>query len=240
MSARFDERLAERTRIARELHDTLMQTIQASKLVVEDALEHARDADRMHQAMQRLLGWLGQATHEGRLALNSLRTSTTQKNDLANALRRATESGGHPSSMAVALSVIGDAREMHPIVRDEVYRIGYEAIRNAYQHSKASRLTVELAYAQDLTLRVGDNGMGIEPDVAAAGKDGHFGLQGMRERAARIGGTLTLVSSRASGTEINLVVPGRIIFRSPSRVRQAGLARLKALLRVKDDRSTVD
>jgi signal transduction histidine kinase len=91
---------------------------------------------------------------------------------------------------------------MHPIVRDEVYRIGCEAIRNAYQHSQASRLTVELTYAQDLTLHVIDDGAGIEAGVVEAGKDGHFGLQGMRERAARIGGTLTLESAPGAGTEI--------------------------------------
>jgi len=75
-------------------------------------------------------------------------------------------------------------------------------------------LTVELTYSQDLTLRVGDNGMGIEPAVADTGKDGQFGLQGMRERAARIGGNLSLVSSWASGTEIERVVTGRVIFRN--------------------------
>ena len=104
------------------------------------------------------------------MALNSLRTSTRQKNDLAEALRRATENSGHPGSMAVALSVFGAAREMHPIVRDEVYRIGYEAIRNAYQHSKGSQLTVELTYSQDLTLRVSDNGTGIEPAMPTRGR----------------------------------------------------------------------
>ena len=240
MGARFDERLAERTRIARELHDTLIQTIQGSKLVVEDALDHDGDAVHTRRALERLSGWLEQAIHEGRVALNSLRTSTTQRNDLVEALRRATENSGHPGSIAVALSVIGDAKEMHPIVRDEVYRLGYEAIRNAYQHSKGSRLTVELTYSQDLSLRVADNGIGIEPVVADKGKTGHFGLQGMRERAARIGGKLTLVSSRASGTEIELVVPGRIIFRPASRVRHLGLGRMKALLRFKDRKSSVE
>jgi signal transduction histidine kinase len=240
MRARFDERLAERTRLARELHDTLIQTIQASKLVVEDALEHSGDADRMRGAMERLLKWLEQATREGRMALRSLRASTREKNDLADALRRATENGGDPSSLAVAVSVVGDAREMHPIVRDEVYRIGYEAIRNAHQHSKGSRMKVELAYAQDLTLRVGDDGVGIEPVVAAAGRDGHFGLQGMRERAARIGGTLSVVSAPATGTEITLVVPGRTIFRASGGRRPTGFTRVTALLRGKDDESMAD
>jgi signal transduction histidine kinase len=213
MSARFDERLAERTRMARELHDTFLQTIQGSKLVADDALEPSTDPVRMRRAMEQLSVWLGRAMQEGRAALNSLRTATTQTNDLAEALRRVTEDGLIPCSMAVTFCVVGDAREMHPIVRDEIYRIGYEAIHNACTHSGASRLEVELRYARDLVLRVGDNGIGIDPAIADRGKDGHFGLPGMRERAARIGGKLTLVSSSNSGTEIRLVVPGAIIFR---------------------------
>ena len=90
MSVRFDERLAERTRLARELHDTFLQTIQGSKMVADDALEQSTDSVRMRRAMERLSEWLGQAMHEGRTALNSLRTSTTQGNDLAEALQRAT------------------------------------------------------------------------------------------------------------------------------------------------------
>jgi signal transduction histidine kinase/streptogramin lyase len=213
IGARFDDRLAERTRIARDLHDTFLQTIQGSKLVADDALEPSTDLIRMRRAVELLSVWLGRATQEGRAALNSLRTATTQTNDLAEGLRRATEDSLIPSSMAVTFSVIGDAKEMHPIVRDEIYRIGYEAIHNACTHSGASRLEVELRYADDLALRVSDNGTGIDPAIADSGKDGHFGLQGMRERATRIGGKLTLGSSSSSGTEIKLVVPGGIIFR---------------------------
>lgn len=84
---------------------------------------------------------------------------------------------------------------MHPIVRDEIYRIGYEAIRNACQHSEASRLEVRLLYSRDLTLRITDNGKGIASEVVAQGKDGHYGLQGMRERADRISGKLNLTTS---------------------------------------------
>ena len=213
MSVRFDERLAERTRLARELHDTFLQTIQGSKMVADDALERSTDSVRMRRAMERLSEWLGQAMQEGRTALNSLRTSTTQGNDLAEALQRATLEGLAPSSMAVNFSVAGNAREMHPIVRDEVYRIGYEAIRNAFVHSAATRLEVELRYAQDLAVLVRDNGIGIDPAVLEEGKEGHFGLPGMRERAARIGGKFTLVSSATTGTEITMVVPGSIVFR---------------------------
>jgi signal transduction histidine kinase len=231
VAARFDERLAERTRMARELHDTFLQTIQGSKLVADQALRPSTDLIEMRRAMEQLSAWLGQATQEGRAALNSLRTATTQTNDLAEALRRATEDGLIPSSMTVTFSVVGDAREMHPIVRDEIYRIGYEAIRNACMHSGASQLEVELTYANDLSLRVGDNGTGIDPAIADRGNDGHFGMQGMRERAVRIGGKLTLVSSSNSGTKISLIVPGGIIFREKMPVRRSLVRRIRAIFR---------
>jgi signal transduction histidine kinase/ligand-binding sensor domain-containing protein len=213
ISARFDERLAERTRLARELHDTFLQTIQGSKMVADDALEQSGDPIRLRQAMEQLSGWLGQATEEGRAALNSLRTSTTEKNDLAAALRRATESCRLKDSATAEFSVVGESRDMHPIVRDEVYRIGYEAISNACLHSGATRLDVELRYAHNLCMRVSDNGRGIDPEVIEQGRPGHYGLQGMRERAARIGADLTIDSSADSGTEVTLVVPGGIVFR---------------------------
>ena len=133
--------------------------------------------------------------------------------------------------MVVTFSVVGDARETHPIVRDEIYRIGYEAIRNACTHSGASHLEVELKYERDLTLRVDDNGTGIDPAIADRGKDGHFGLQGMRERAARIGGKLTLGSSSNSGTKIKLIVPGGIVFRKTMPVGRSLFERMKTLFR---------
>ena len=117
--------------------------------------------------------------------------------------------------MTVDFSVVGEAKEMHPIVRDEVYRIGYEAIRNSIAHSNASRLQVELRYEQDLSVRVKDNGVGIDPLVLSHGKNHHFGLQGMKERADRIGGKLTLVSS-ASSTQTSNCGGSRIKSASPA------------------------
>jgi signal transduction histidine kinase len=213
LAARFDERLAERTRIAREFHDTLIQTIQGSKLVADDALDQSVDPAKMHHALQQLSEWLGRAIQEGRSALNSLRTSATETNDLAEGLRRATEECRMFSSMETSFSVEGNPKEMHPVVRDEIYRIGYEAIRNASAHSKASQLHVGLRYGQDLAISVGDNGVGIPESILNGGTDGHYGLQGMRERAVRIGGKLRIASSAESGTEVSLVIPGRIAFR---------------------------
>lgn len=213
LKVRFDERLAERTRIARELHDTLLQTVQGSKLVADDALEQSKDANQMRSALEKLSGWLGQATQEGRAALNSLRTSIVETNDLAAALRRVTEECVIDGSMAVKFSATGSRRDMHPVARDEIYCIGYEAIRNACEHAAASELEIALSYAQELTLRVSDNGVGMEPAVVREGRAGHFGLQGMRERAERIGSKLTIVSAPNSGTEMTLMVPGKVIFR---------------------------
>ena len=140
--------------------------------------------------------------------------------------------------MAVNFTVVGDTKRMHPIVRDEIYRIGYEGIRNACVHSSASKLEVELTYSQDLALRVADNGVGIDSEVADRGKDGHFGLQGMRERAVRIEGKLTLVSSPSSGTEIKLIVPGGIVFQKMMPVRR--FQGIRILFRSKDETPNLD
>jgi len=207
LSARFDERLAERTRMARELHDTFLQTLQGSKLVADDALENSSDPIQLRRAMEQLSGWLGQAIEEARAALNSLRSSTTQRNDLAEAFKRATEECRMQRPMEASFSVVGDAREMHPVVRDEIYRIGYEAIRNACMHSRGNRVEVGLKYGPDLAVLVKDNGIGIDPKIAKLGKNGHFGLQGMKERAERIGGKLTVASSADLGTQVTVVVP---------------------------------
>jgi len=214
LEERMEERLNERTRIARELHDTFLQTIQGSKLVADNALSATTDPSPMRQAMEKLSAWLARATEEGRAALNSLRTSAAEVNDLAGGFRRALEECRIYSSMEVSLQASGQIKEMHPIVRDEVYRIGYEAIRNACVHSRATQLRVELSYAQDLSLRIYDNGVGIDPDIVNRGKQGHFGLQGMRERAERIRGKFLVESSAGSGTVITLTVSGEIIYRT--------------------------
>jgi signal transduction histidine kinase/ligand-binding sensor domain-containing protein len=213
LNARFDERLAERTRVARDLHDTLLQTVQGSKMVADNALDRPDDAAGMRRAMEQVSSWLGQAGQEGRAAVNALRISTTERNDLVAAFRRAIDDCSQQGSIVGSLTVAGDAREMHPIVRDEVYRIGYEAIRNACTHSGGRRLEVRLEYGRDLIVGVADDGTGIDAALASEGKAGHFGLSGMRERAARIGATLSVVGAPGAGTEVVVTVPGRVIFR---------------------------
>ncbi|HEU4530444.1 MAG TPA: triple tyrosine motif-containing protein, partial [Steroidobacteraceae bacterium] len=212
--ARFEERLAERTRLARELHDTLLQTIQGSKLVAEHALDAPSDSARLRRAMEQLSAWLGQAVKEGREALRALRGPAEGLDDLAAALKRAAESTQIDGSMQIVCATSGQPRELHPIVADEVYRIGYEAIRNACMHSGASKLDIEVAYDGDFTLRVSDNGKGIADEVSARGKEGHFGLRGMRERAAHIGAGLTVRKPAVgNGTRVELIVPERSLSR---------------------------
>ena len=227
---RLEERVTERMRIAGELHDTLIQTIHASQFLAGTALMKPDDPMGQQRALETLSKWLQQAVQEGRAALNSLRQSTTERNDLAEAFERAIHDCRGQGDAEVSLAVSGEVKEMHPVVREEIYRIGYEAIRNACVHASASQVHVELRYAQDLDLRIRDNGVGMDPGVIERGKEGHFGLQGMRERAARVGGKLTLASHPASGTEIKLVVPAGIVFQTIRSERVGVLAKFRKLL----------
>ncbi len=212
ISVRFDARLDERTRMALELHDTFLQTVQGSKMVADDALDAASDQLRMRHALERLSLWLGQAVTEGRAALHALRVSTTERNDLAEFLDRSAMEHSRGTSISVALTVIGDAVDLHPIVRDEVARIAEEGIRNACIHSNASQLGIELRYARDLSLCIKDDGVGIIPEIIDAGKAGHFGLRGMRDRSARIRARITITSTLNGGTQIILNVPGDVVY----------------------------
>jgi signal transduction histidine kinase len=227
LKVRFEERMYERNRIACELHDTLLQTIQAGKLVADYTLNERglgpADNLEMRGALVKLSTWLAQALEEGRAALNSLRTQPLVRRSLAEDFREAAAGVSLLNSIDIVVTVTGEHRELHPLVNDEVYRIGYEAIHNACRHSKGSRVEVELGYGRDFVLRVLDNGMGIDPQLIDHGKAGHFGLLIMRERAQRIHGRLSIVSSVASGTEIKLIVPGRVGF-SESRSDNTPLA----------------
>jgi len=212
MKMRFDERVEERTRLARDLHDTLLQTIQSSRLVAENAKNTVQEP-AAKAALQRLSTWLDRAVLEGRAALESLRISTTEGNHLAAAFRLAYEDCKADRDLEWNLAVSGTLREMHPIARDEVYRIGYEAIFNACTHSGGKRISVELVYNRQMLLQIRDDGKGIDDETLKSGRSGHFGLTSMRERAARISAEIT-ISSSPKGTIVTLLVPGRIIYKS--------------------------
>jgi signal transduction histidine kinase len=142
-----------------------------------------------------------------------MRSSTTVTNALAQALRAVADELSGEDSATFRLMVEGRSRELHPIVRDEVYRITREALRNAFLHARAQHIEVEIGYDDRLLrLRIRDDGAGIPPEILAAGRSGHYGLAGMRERAGQIGATLDIWSSVGAGTEIDLSVPGSIAY----------------------------
>jgi signal transduction histidine kinase len=125
--------------------------------------------------------------------------------------------------------VEGPPRDLHPILRDDVYTIAREAVRNAFRHSQASNIEAELTYnGSSFQLRIRDDGKGIDPEIAAEGRAGHFGVQGMRERAKRIGGKLEVWTGTAAGTEIELSIPGSIAYGTSPGRGVLGLFRKKA------------
>jgi signal transduction histidine kinase/ligand-binding sensor domain-containing protein len=213
-STRFSERLAERTRVAREIHDTLLQTIQGSRMVAEDALEHAAEPGRLRTAIEQLANWLARATREGRAALNSLRATSSEGRDVIEALKLAAEEEAGASSLSIVCRSSGEPRYIHPIVADDIYRIAREAVRNVRYHAKANKLLLELEYGQRLILRITDDGIGMDSALLEHGRPAHFGLQGMRECAAHIEGKLTITSAPQAGTVITLIVPGRVAFKT--------------------------
>jgi len=210
---RYNERLEERTRVARDLHDTLIQTIQATKMVVDEASESPTNNQETRQKFDLLSAWLGRALIEGRAALASLRVAVVEDNDLTAAFRRAADDCKTGSSIAISMAVTGKHRGFHPIVRDEIYLIGYEALRNACIHSHCANINIDLSYGRDFRLTVRDDGCGIPTQIQQSGKPGHFGLASMNERALRIGGKLTVTSSNGGGTRVSLVIPGKSLLR---------------------------
>jgi len=160
------------------------------------------------------------AITEGRETVQGLRTSAQESNDLVKAIRTLGEeiaaSEGVTHSAAFRVNVEGTTRPLHPIVRDEIYRIAGEALRNAFRHSRGTQIEVEVRYDErQLRLRVRDDGKGIDAKVLAdQGREGHFGLRGMRERADLIGGQLTVWSALAAGTEVELSVPASHVYAS--------------------------
>jgi len=225
--ARFDERIAERTRLARDLHDTLLQTLQGSKLVADDALEHRSDVEYTSRSLEKLSEWVDRAMREGRAALNALHANAFDNRALSKRLQSALDEGELNGVSDGFLTINGTPVEMDPLITDEICRVGCEAIRNAFTHSHATRIEVQLTYSEDFTLIVRDNGRGMDSTTAARGRNGHFGLQSMRERAARIHGQFQLITAPNLGTTIELKIAGKTAFgrdtsfwsKLPSRLR---------------------
>ena len=211
----LDARVGERTRIARDLHDTLLQSFQALLLRFQAGInllpERPADARR---TLEDAVDLASEAITEGRDAVQGLRMSTVEKNDLAVAIRTLGEelASAETNELSPNFKVVveGISRNLHPILRDEVYRLAAEALRNAFRHAAAQNVEVEIRYDETyFRLRVRDDGKGIHPEVLRGhGAEGHYGLHGMRERAKLVGAKLTIWTELDSGTEIELNIPG--------------------------------
>jgi len=219
----LEARVAERTRIARELHDTLLQSFHGLLLRFQ-TVSHLLPGRPM-EAKERLDSAIEQAAEaitEGRDAVQGLRDSTLQGNDLAQAVSTlgeelATESTDGRPEFRVAVE--GQSRNLHPILRDEIYKIAAEALRNAFRHAQARQVEVEIRYdTEEFRLRVRDDGKGIDQAFLSGQRlEGHYGLHGMQERATLIGATLTVWSEVDAGTEVELRLPAGTAYGTASR-----------------------
>jgi signal transduction histidine kinase/ligand-binding sensor domain-containing protein len=224
---RLEERVNERTRIARDLHDTLLQSFQGVLLkfhAVTYLLTNNPDAEK---ALEAVIDQARQAIVEGRDAVSGLRSSALPaSNDVARALSvlgeelAASQTDGNSAEFRV--QVEGMPRNLAPVICDEVYRIGGEALRNAFRHAQAERIELEIRYdRRQFRLRVRDDGKGIDTKVLGGdGRPGHYGLPGMHERARLVGGKLSVWSQVGSGTEAELTIPAAVAYAKPPAPRR--------------------
>jgi signal transduction histidine kinase len=213
VAAPNEERLAERTRIAQDLHDTLLQGFFAVSMQLHAAVESLPKDCAARPRLSTVMQLLNRVLAEGRCVLEGLRAPNECNISLGAAFARVPNDLGFPSSVGFRVMVSGRGRALTSGPRDDIYRIVREAIVNAYHHSGAKEIEVEIGYrSAELRIAVRDSGCGIDPRNLRGGRNGHWGLQGMRERADRIGARLRVLSGSELGTEIELRVPGQIAY----------------------------
>jgi signal transduction histidine kinase/ligand-binding sensor domain-containing protein len=212
LNLRVEERIAERTRIARELDDTLLQGFHGLMLrlqVVHKLVPEGKAREQLEKTMERA----DQAIAEGRSAVYELRLSATASNDLSEAVNAVGNELSADSNAAFSLVVEGPPRSLQPIVRDEIYRIAREALGNAFRHANARHIEAEISFGERVfQLRIRDDGEGIPTGILERGRSGHYGLGGIRERARQVGAELTIWSGAGTGTEIELSLAGSIAY----------------------------
>jgi len=214
----LDARVAERTRIARELHDTLLQSAHGLLLRFQTVFELL--PGRPVEAKERLASAIDQTADfitEARDEVQGLRDSTLQGNDLALAISTLGEdlaTDATEQRPVFRVAVEGESRNLYPILRDETYKIAAEALRNAFRHAQAQQIEVEIRYDDEqFRLRVRDDGKGIDPAVLSRpGSERHYGLPGMRERATIMGAKLTVWSEVDAGTEVEVRIPASVAY----------------------------
>jgi signal transduction histidine kinase/ligand-binding sensor domain-containing protein len=213
---RLAERLAERERIARELHDTLLQSLFGLTLRFHTAADQLPAGDPAREALDNALQEADKVMQEGRERVLNLRTRHAPSTSLADSLA---EIGNQLRSIHPAhfqISVQGRPRPLDAILQEEILLIGREALTNAFIHSGGKNIEVQVSYhATALHMCVSDDGQGIDEAVLRAGfRSGHWGLPGMRERAGKMRGELRVGRSKEGGTQVDLHVPGSIVYRT--------------------------
>jgi signal transduction histidine kinase len=215
----LEARVSERTRIARELHDTLLQSLHGLMFQFQ-AVRNLLPL-RTEMAIQVLdvaISRTEQAITEGRDAIQDIRSNTVAQSDLPELLTATgSELAGlqkiNDNSPTFAMTVEGERKRLSPIIQEEVYQVARELFRNAFRHAEARRIEADIRYDDRvLRLRIRDNGKGIDLKVLQQGGNGHWGLRGARERAERIGAQLDFWSEAGAGTEVQLTVPARIAY----------------------------
>jgi FixJ family two-component response regulator len=210
-------RLEERTRIAQELHDTLLQTFLSASMQLGVAVDAVPEESPVKPRLDRVLQIMSRGIEEGRSTIRGLRSSDSAASDLVIALSGIEQELSCRPDTDFRVNVTGRQQPLKPLIQQEIYRIGREALLNAFCHSGAKRVECQLKYAdRELQIRVRDDGIGIDPQVLRDGREGHWGLAGMRERAERIGGLLKISSSPRHGTEVMLSIPSRLAFHFPA------------------------
>ena len=234
---RLEGRFEERERIARELHDTLLQSFQGFLLYFQSAINllPGRPSDAKER-LERAADQAQQAIAEGRDAVQGLRSSTIETNDLAAALNAvaaelAANQGGQ-NSPVFCVQEEGASRDLHAILRDDIFRIASEALRNAFLHAQAGRIEVQIHYDErQLRVRIRDDGKGIDPQIVTSKEcPGHWGLRGMQERAKLVGGNFELWSKLGSGTEVELTIPASTAY-AKSTQRRSWLSRKRTAVK---------
>jgi signal transduction histidine kinase/ligand-binding sensor domain-containing protein len=218
---RLEERHSERERIARELHDTLLQGITGLILRFQAVADSMPKEHPARRDLEQTLDRADQVLVEGRDRVRNLR-SALDPSTLQDALRSTGAELEHAGGSAFALTVLGVPQPLLPEVRDEAYRIGHEAIVNAFAHAGARHVTVGIDYATHLfQMKISDDGRGICPDyLGADGRPDHWGLRGMHERARRIDATLRVRSAVGQGSQVLMsLAAGRAYLRPPRRAR---------------------
>jgi signal transduction histidine kinase/streptogramin lyase len=215
LELQFEARLSERTQIAQDLHDSLLQGFISASIQLGVADRQLSSNSPAKPIVTDVLQLIRQVIEEGRKAVRGMRLSSAETDDLQQAFSRVPQELAGHQTINFRVLVEGQVRSLRPMIRDEVYRIGREALANAFRHSQAANIEVELEYAgPELRVLVRDNGCGIDSQVLQSGRDDHWGLSGMRERADRIGARLKVWSNGEAGTEVELTVPGRVAYQS--------------------------